>query len=89
MILFEMTDSNIKDFGEVQHLIVKQLPKCFSERYGFIPDIIFVRECYTRFYNATSDLMANGSRKFGVTLFMGVPGIGKSLFLIYRFISDA
>ena len=74
-----------------QHLIIHQLPKLFLARYGEIPQIIFVRDCYGKLYSIVSDLMSEGLMNYGVTLFTGVPGIGKSLFLvywIYRFLQD-
>eukprot|EP01039_Chlorochromonas_danica_P010110 gene10110-11190_t len=74
-----------------QHLIAHQLPETFPQRYGQIPRKIFVRDCYSQLYDKVSDLMLRGSMEFGATLFTGIPGIGKSLFLIYfiyRFLQD-
>jgi hypothetical protein len=75
-----------------QHLIVHELPQSFRLRYGLIPESIFVRECYSRLYEIVSGRMLDPSMNFGATLFTGVPGIGKSLFLVYfihRFLIDA
>jgi hypothetical protein len=44
-----------------------------------------------RLYDIVSDFMLSGSSYQSATLFTGVPGIGKSLFLIYlifRFLDD-
>lgn len=76
---------------EGEHLHVHQLPECFRGRYGNVPSKIFVRESYRRLYEIVSQLMESGSMEYGATLFTGVPGIGKSLFLvyfIYRFLHD-
>lgn len=66
-----------------QHLVVHELPEIFTQRYGTIPKKIFVRECYEDLYRIVSGLMLKGSCEYGVCLFTGVPGIGKSLFLVY------
>ena len=74
-----------------EYLVVKHLPQCFKQRYGRIPERIYVRESYRRLYEMVADSMLRGSMEFGVTLFTGVPGIGKSLFLVYfinRFLLD-
>ena len=50
-----------------------------------------MRDCYGKLYSIVSDLMLGGLMNYGVTLFTGVPGIGKSLFhiyFIYRFLHD-
>ena len=74
-----------------QQLIVHELPERFQLRYGKIPQKIFVRECYRELYETVSALMLRQELDFAVTLFTGVPGIGKSMFLvyfIYRFLHD-
>jgi hypothetical protein len=56
-----------------------------------MPDKIYVRECYRDLYELAATGMLNLTSTYSVTLFTGVPGIGKSLFLvyfIYRFLSD-
>ena len=68
-----------------------QLPVCFYERYGSTPQNIFVRDCYRKLYEIVSDLMYDENIVHAATLFTGIPGIGKSLFLvyfIYRFMYD-
>jgi hypothetical protein len=72
-------------------LMIEELPWVFEARYGKIPPQIFVRDCYIRLYEIASGLMYDGSMDSGATLFTGVPGIGKSLFLVYfifRFLHD-
>ena len=72
-------------------LLVEQLPKSFELRYGAIPEKIFIRQCYLDLYERAAGLMFSGKMKKGVALFTGVPGIGKSLFLIYflyRYLHD-
>jgi hypothetical protein len=76
--------------ASVQGLKVDLLPDCFETRYGNIPPVIYVRECYRSLYDTASAsiLIKQAS---AATLFTGVPGIGKSLFLvyfIYRFLHD-
>ena len=74
-----------------QYLVVHQLPRLFWDRYGEVPQTVFVRDCYNKLYTIVSDLMFSGLMNHGVTLFTGVPGIGKSLFLvyfIYRYLHD-
>ena len=74
-----------------EQLIVRQLPQQFQVRYSQIPEIIYVRECYRKLYEIVADLMSGELMEWGATLFTGVPGIGKSLFLvyfIYRFLHD-
>lgn len=71
------------------HLRVKSIPELFCERYGDIPKKIFVRKCYEALYESATE--THTRRGYSATLFTGVPGIGKSLFLvyfIYRFLCD-
>lgn len=73
------------------HLIVHELPIIFRQRYGDIPREIFVRECYEDLYRIVTEQITSGFMDYGVTLFTGIPGIGKSLFLVYflyRFLHD-
>ncbi len=96
--VFELTSASVELFSEGapdpirgEHLIVKSLPEVFKQRYGPIPEIVYVRNCYRTLYNIATDSMVDPSLDFGATLFTGVPGIGKSLFLvyfIYRFLAD-
>ena len=74
-----------------EYLVVLALPDCLEDRYGRLPEKIYVRDCYRRLYEIVADLMLSGALERGATLFTGVPGIGKSLFLvyfIYRFLHD-
>jgi len=74
-----------------EHLLVKKLPNVFKERYGSIPKRVFVRDCYRALYKIATDCMLDASLDYCVTLFTGVPGIGKSLFMVYfisRFLTD-
>jgi hypothetical protein len=73
-----------------QHLLVGELPRLFHDRYGGIPEKIYVRPCYRELYAIASDYLLTRHRS-PVALFSGVPGIGKSMFLlyfIYRFLID-
>jgi hypothetical protein len=74
-----------------EYLLIKALPSVLYERFINIPDKIYVRRCYRDLYELAATDMLNLTSKRSVTLFTGVPGIGKSLFLvyfIYRFLSD-
>ena len=74
-----------------EQLTINQLPAHFAPRYGKIPETIYVRECYRELYKTASDSMLAECSGNSATLFTGVPGIGKSLFLvyfIYRFLHD-
>ena len=71
-------------------LSFNSIPTLFIQRYGPIPRIC-VRQCYRELYDLASQNMIDLHDKFPVTLFTGVPGIGKSLFLLYfivRFLND-
>ena len=73
-----------------EQLKIHQLPLSFEDRYGSIPEIIYVRECYRDLYDTASASMLIKQAP-AATLFTGVPGIGKSLFLVYfifRFLHD-
>jgi len=96
--VFELISVEIDIFSEDSttairgdHLLVKKLPTVFRERYGAIPDRVFVRDCYRTLYKIATDSMVDASLDYCVTLFTGVPGIGKSLFMVYfifRFLAD-
>eukprot|EP01031_Cornospumella_fuschlensis_P032164 gene32164-38904_t len=96
--LFELSSVTVDTFSEGmtesihgEHLLVKKLPEVFRQRYGSIPKKVYVRDCYRTLYKLASDSMVDVTRDFGVTLFTGIPGIGKSLFLVYfifRFLTD-
>jgi len=62
----------------------------FEPRYGDIPRI-YVRQCYEELYDISVANMLDPRNNYMMTLFTGVPGIGKSLFLfyfLYRFTTD-
>jgi hypothetical protein len=65
------------------YLEIETLPAVFYKRYGRIPSKIYVRHCYAKLYEIVTHLMLNYQEPFPTALFTGVPGIGKSLFLIY------
>jgi hypothetical protein len=72
-------------------LIIHQLPRRFTQRYGDISETIFVRECYRELYKTVSRSIIDEMKSSSLTRFAGVPGIGKSMFLlyfIYRFLAD-
>ena len=81
MIRFEPKDVDVHDVPG-QHLIVQQLPRLCRDRYSNISQSIFVRDCSGKLYTIVSRLMYPDLLN-GVTLFNGVTGIGKSLFLVY------
>ena len=96
--MFELSSVNVDIFSEGttksihgEHLLIKTLPKAFELRYGSIPKTIFVRDCYRELYEIATDSMVDASLDYCATLFTGVPGIGKSLFMVYfisRFLVD-
>lgn len=96
--MFELSSATVDIFSEGitesihgEHLLVKKLPEVFTQRYGPIPKKVYVRDCYRTLYKLASDSMVDASLDFGAALFTGVPGIGKSLFLVYfifRFLTD-
>ena len=74
---------------EVQYLKTQQLPKFLASRYNGLK--IYVRECYRQLDETVSAGMLSNETCHSATLFTGVPGIGKSLFLLYfifRFLDD-
>jgi hypothetical protein len=68
---------------ESEYLEIESLPAVFEKRYGKIPKRIYIRHCYRRLYRIVTDLMVHYHDQLPAALFTGVPGIGKSLFLIY------
>lgn len=68
---------------ESEYLEIVNLPKVFYKRYGSIPSRIYIRHCYRKLYEIVTNLMETYEKPFPAALFTGVPGIGKSLFLIY------
>ena len=78
--------------GNYKYLIVQKYPMIINNRYGGIPNRIYVRSCYEDLYEICAGHILN-KNLFGYPVFLitGVPGIGKSLFLfyfIYRYIRD-
>jgi hypothetical protein len=93
--VFELSSVEIDEgstaFIHGEYLLVKKLPTLFNHRYGSIPKRVFVRDCYRALYKIATDSMVDASLDYCVTLFTGVPGIGKSLFMVYfisRFLTD-
>ena len=73
------------------HLNIVSLPTIFEDRYTDIPSSLYIRDCYRDLYTIYSERMITGCMRRSVALFTGVPGIGKSMFLIYflyRFLKD-
>lgn len=80
--VFLFTENDFQQF-EGEYLEIEMLPRLFTTRYGDIPKRIYIRHCYRKLYEIVTKHMINYHDKFPVTLFTGVPGIGKSLFLVY------
>jgi len=66
-----------------QYLEIDSLPIIFLERHGIIPKRIYIRHCYRELYEIVTARMIEYHDQLPATLFTGVPGIGKSLFMIY------
>jgi hypothetical protein len=64
-------------------LVVDDIPDVFTRRYGSIPRGIFVRTCYEDLYDVATTHLKTPNDSSQNVLFTGVPGIGKSLFMIY------
>jgi hypothetical protein len=96
--VFEVSSVEVDIFSEGttesihgEHLLVKRLPEAFFVRYGSIPEKIYVRDSYKALYESAAQSRIRQQKGYSATLFTGVPGIGKSLFLvyfIYRFLTD-
>ncbi len=74
-------------------LILEAIPKEFSRRYGngSIPHRMYIRTCYVELYDQVTEEMLSPNTSAPAMLFTGVPGIGKSMFMIYflcRFQTD-
>ncbi len=82
--LVDIVSEGMHEFIAGQHLIVRMIPLLFINRYGNIPDRIYVRDFYKALYAAHSQLLHLRDNSCSVTLFTGVPGIGKSLFRFMR-----
>ncbi|KAJ1407447.1 hypothetical protein B484DRAFT_423651 [Ochromonadaceae sp. CCMP2298] len=82
-------------FEKAERLLEKaeenERKQAFVIRYGSIPKKIYVRDCYKTLYKCAAQSRIRQQNGYSATLFTGVPGIGKSLFLvyfIYRFLAD-
>ena len=72
-------------------LILDHVPVEFIDRYGTLPPEIYIRECYEELYEKAILFMLVPTKSRPTILFTGVPGIGKSIFMIYflwRFSTD-
>jgi hypothetical protein len=83
---------NFSFFLDGEYLNVLELPRQFGERYLNIPAKVYVRDCYKKLYEiAATSMVTTRIMEGSASLFTGVPGIGKSLFLVYfvyRFLND-
>ena len=73
-----------------QWLVLESVPYEFTLRYGILPRIL-VRQCYKDIYDLVTSQMLDENYINPAFLFTGVPGIGKSIFLVYflcRYILD-
>ena len=76
---------------ENDFLVLDRFPRHITLRYGKIPNRIFIRQCYKDIYNLVTSQMLDEEEIQPAFLFTGVPGIGKSMFLLYflcRFLHD-
>ena len=64
-------------------LILETLPWPFYERFGIVPERLLVRKCYEELYSIVKNRMNEGEALNAPMLFTGVPGIGKSMFMLY------
>jgi len=74
-----------------EKLVLLEVPKQFEERYGKSLKMtqIYVRSCYEELYAKVTTIMLG--EEGSSVLFLGVPGIGNSMFLIYflcRYVED-
>ena len=64
-------------------LMLENVPLEFRRRYGSLPREMYIRECYEDLYEEATLYMLDPMKSTPSILFTGVPGIGKSIFLIY------
>lgn len=66
-------------------LVLDEIPDEFAERYGAsaIPKHMYIRKCYVELYDLVTAEMIKQQTTKPAMLFTGVPGIGKSMFMIY------
>jgi len=85
------SSSEVMQVLEGEYLEINSVPFTFIARYGAVTKSIYIRDCYRDLYTIATTSMLTYEDKYPVTLFTGVSGIGKSLFLIYfifRFLND-
>lgn len=89
LLIFE---AGLDSSNDVEFLQLKNIPSALTGRYSVIPSRIYVRKCYREIYDVvTTRMLRVSANTRPVFLFTGVPGIGKSVFLVYflyRFIHD-
>ena len=76
-------DERIVGIPSSLKLVLEKIPLEFSKRYGKLPTSIYVRRCYLELYDIVTGMMLENNQKLPAILFTGIPGIGKSMFLIY------
>ena len=72
-------------------LVIEEIPAEFDARYGKVPRRIFVRNSYSDLYEIMTAEMLRSEVIRPAALFTGVPGIGKSMFMIYflcKYVND-
>ena len=72
-----------KDEMKGSWLVLDSIPQCLEHHYGVIPSKIFIRKCYEDLYQEVTVEILKPILKRSVFLFQGIPGIGKSIFMIY------
>lgn len=69
--------------GGNNFLVLYRLPSQFVGRYGRICKRLLIRKCYEGLYEIVLQEIVSGHINGSAMLFTGVPGIGKSMFMIY------
>ena len=85
---FRFEDTSVEEDDEMvvenQWLIFDSLPDKLKSRYSDYPSRIYVRQCYRDIYEmVTTQMLDDKYNSPPAFLFTGVPGIGKSIFLVY------
>jgi hypothetical protein len=77
--------SKVVEADGAEFLLIEpsRMPEILRVRFGFegIPTKLYIRDCYRDLYREVTNTMATSNTYMGV--FTGIPGIGKSMFLIY------
>jgi hypothetical protein len=76
--------SKVVEADGAEFLLIEpsRVPESLHVRFAFdIPERLYIPDCYKDLYREVSNTMATSKKYMGV--FTGVPGIGKSMFLIY------